>query len=605
MKKKKDVNLIITENNISKYVDDIINKKIYKKSTPIIDESNLIGIDMNRFSKQKNIVESCGKTTIINAPAGFGKTMIGILWALKTNKKIIWVAPTNYIARSLFKSIVNDLKTLKINLSVELYIASVTECKVNDDSDEEFNSDIIITNIDNFLKPSISDKLSDRFFLINSANVVFDEFHEFVSSDPYFACFINIMKCRHKLTDSNTILLSATPYDLSHLWDYSDNKTTFLPEKNKHYSSVYSHKYTINITNHHNYTGQYNEGAFTNSILESQRMKSQTQSSVLIHNNFVESYIKENITKILNTFGKNKFNENFIPEINTGIISARMLRTSFDISFKNIYDSISSPQENIQAIGRCNRFGEFGNDSKVTLFKLDNNISESKAVSLNYDSNLSKHWEEYIKKYNGENLSNNDLYQIFNDFQLNYHEEIKKYINKRYYKSLEKLSKNIYPYRYDSNSKPNYMTANGNKLRSSGSEIFYIVSMFDPSNTDNYYNIKEFVGLFTTCIYNNFADDFNEDESRILNMLYNTMKKIVNGEIKVNVSSLNNNSNDYGFDYSIFVNKPKNKVKLNDIRTNANRSNTPYIRFDAVYHPDYGIIKINNINELNLLTNKI
>jgi hypothetical protein len=42
-----------------------------------------------RYLEQQEIVKACKQTTIVKAPAGFGKTIIGLLWGLRNNKKLI------------------------------------------------------------------------------------------------------------------------------------------------------------------------------------------------------------------------------------------------------------------------------------------------------------------------------------------------------------------------------------------------------------------------------------------------------------------------------------------------------------------------------------
>ena len=95
-----------------------------------------------------------GKTTQVNAPAGFGKTILGLLWAFNSNKKIIWVCPRNTVAESVYRSITEELKFFNIDfLSTELFLSG--EVKKNNILFEgDFKSDIIVTNIDNFSRHS-------------------------------------------------------------------------------------------------------------------------------------------------------------------------------------------------------------------------------------------------------------------------------------------------------------------------------------------------------------------------------------------------------------------------------------------------------------------
>jgi len=103
-----------------------------------------------RFTQQLEIVDSTLKTTQINAPAGFGKTLLGMLWAFKRNKRVIWVCPTNVVATSVYNSIIEELQHFgDNNVTVELFLTS--EVKKSNHKTFGFDSDIIVTNIDNYL----------------------------------------------------------------------------------------------------------------------------------------------------------------------------------------------------------------------------------------------------------------------------------------------------------------------------------------------------------------------------------------------------------------------------------------------------------------------
>ena len=53
------------------------------------------------------------------------------------------------------------------------------------------------------------------------------------------------------------------------------------------------------------------------------------------------------------------------------------------------------------------------------------------------------------------------------------------------------------------------------------------------------------------------------------------------------------------FNYDSIL-KSKKYINIDTIRKSAKKSDTPYIRFDRVYHPFYGIVKECNLSKLNL-----
>ena len=59
------------------------------------------------------------------------------------------------------------------------------------------------------------------------------------------------------------------------------------------------------------------------------------------------------------------------------------------------------------------------------------------------------------------------------------------------------------------------------------------------------------------------------------------------------------NQNDERFDYNELIElASKKKLTIDKIRSVAKKSNTPYIRYDAVYHPIYGVITKNNLQKI-------
>ena len=96
------------------------------------------------------------------------------MWAIRKNKKIMWVVPRNAIAYSVYNSIKEELKNLNINLNVQLLLAG--EVIKSTDVSNPYETDIIVTNIDNYIAPVINNSIMNYSLLIDSTTVVFDEF---------------------------------------------------------------------------------------------------------------------------------------------------------------------------------------------------------------------------------------------------------------------------------------------------------------------------------------------------------------------------------------------------------------------------------------------
>jgi CRISPR-associated endonuclease Cas3-HD len=525
-----------------------------------------------RFEKQKEIVQQTNNTTIIKAPAGFGKTIMGIMWGLKYNKKTIWVTPRNTIAESLYLSITEDCNNLNINPSIQLILSNEIK-KTNNQDLKMFESDIIITNIDNFLAPSFKNDIMDSSSLLLGANVIFDEYHELISDAPFMGLFVNIMRIRHRLTKTNTLLLSATPIEAEFLWDTMSVKTNILPNKETHYPAVHNKPYKLNtITHRPNITPNTSSLVIKNTIKSAQQEKTNSHYSLLLHSDFTDDKKESDFNQLINQYGK----KSIISDKKENVIGTHIIQASLDISFNHLYENVLSPQSTIQRIGRCDRFGNSIGETSITIVKEINqdressrlNKSEIKIKDILYNRNLSDNWFDYISEFKNRNLTLDELYVIFNKFNQENSNTIKQYVKAKYDNSIVFLSR-IYPVKFDKKSESDVLTAGANKLRSVNSELFFIVK---------HQTKDEWVGPFTKEIFGNIDEMFNE-EPNVLNRMKKTMKSL-------------RDKNDERFSFNDIIDNKY--ITIDGVRRSAKKSNTPYIVYDREYNDELGIILKNN-----------
>ena len=77
------------------------------------------------------------------------------------------------------------------------------------------------------------------------------------------------------------------------------------------------------------------------------------------------------------------------------------------------------------------------------------------------------------------------------------------------------------------------------------------------------------------------SKDFDEDE-KTLGRMIKAMKSI-------------RDMRDERYDYTDLI----EEWDINVLRDAAKESTTPYVRFDVVYHPEYGVIKKSILNQIN------
>ncbi len=557
-----------------RHVEHMTKRRFYK------DSLSFDNYDAQRLQIQTNIVESCDTTTIVNSPSGFGKTLIGLLWnLLRSNKKIIWVCPRNAVAESAYSIIIKELLSLGLQdkVSVELYYTNKTK-KTNhvlpDIEFEEFNSDIIVTNIDNFLNPSINNKNSERLFFINNCDVVFDEYHELVKEEALFAGFVNIMNTRHRFTKSKTLLLSATPLKINGLWDNGIGlNTKILPSNDCHYPAAHKKQYEINTfvldsIDTFNVKSDTSSVIVFNSIAKSQLIHHQIDSGILVHSDFT-SYDKGKIfEKIYNKFDKQS-SRSLTKQNVTG---THVIQASLDVSFANLYESVLSALSTLQRIGRCDRWGDYEGSSKINIYKIDDR-SENKMKDILYTKSLSDKWFDFINQYNGKKLNLDKLYELYNEFNKTHATEIYKYIINCHDKSLQNFT-NIYPKHYSGKLNSDNFRADSNKLRCNGNEIFFICKMDD---SDKYSDI------ITEKNYTYFRE-YDEGKETL-------------GRIKKAIKSIMVMKDDR-FNYKYLMKETKN-WDINLFREAAVDSDTPYIRFDVVYHSKFGVIRKSDLSKMS------
>jgi CRISPR-associated endonuclease/helicase Cas3 len=575
-----DTNKII-KNDID-YIKTLLNNE---KNTFIFNKHPTYSNDVgSRFNKQKEIVNSINKhTTLIKAPAGFGKTLLGLLWGLKNKKKLLWVCPRNVVVESVYSSILEELSNLNLEkeISVELFLTGKRkECNLIANILDDFTSDIVVTNIDNFLSPTHKNKSMHRMYSIFDYNVVFDEFHEFVNENPMFSAFIEIMNLRHNIIKSNTLLLSATPMTLNFLWDGVDNETLILPNKNDHYKAIHNKPYNIKIETKKDLINSNGDNKNTltiyNSIINSQRHKKINNTEIIAHSDFIEEDKMELLDEIFFLYGKKNKGES---DDKKSVVSAPIIQASMDISFKHLKESISSPEETLQRIGRCNRWGEY-DDSLLTLLDLFGNNAERGYIQNIKNSDEQKKWVEFLKN----NLTKDEIildkfYLLYNKFNNENIELRKCVILKKLKESYRLLEENISPKKYGSSKKSvteKMLVTDNNNLRTTSEGYFCTFELHDKPNT-------WITPPFNLSLKRNFVDeDLEEDKNEDTPKIIRKIMKELDGK------------DGFIYGYKKYYKKIENnltRLKRQLFDRAKYDSNAPYIGLNKKYSKKYGLAK--------------
>jgi CRISPR-associated endonuclease Cas3-HD len=391
--------------------------------------------EQGRYDLQEGVVNSVGnsKTTIIKAPAGLGKTLIGILWAKMRGGRVIWVCPRNAVADAVYENIVREVEVLGLSCNVELYLTGKCLKKTNIGYERpEFSSDIVVTNIDAVLSPMVNNRVAGRLFSVFGSHIVLDEFHEFVSDAPLFAAFVTYMRARHRLSSNcKTLLLSATPSLVQCLWDTTEMPTLLLPNAESHYPPQHTGTYQVEFTEEFPSMATPGSLLVCNSVSEAQNNYRIGGYRHIIHHRYTEEDRKRIQDTLYNSFGKNK------EGVSRGesLSAALVVQAAMDISFSSLFDSVCSPESSLQRIGRTDRWGTFQNLSpRITFMSMIHEKTERGAINTVYNGVLQTKWYDFLKlELNGiSSVSLSRLYEAYNKFyQLN-GGDVKEYLREQY-----------------------------------------------------------------------------------------------------------------------------------------------------------------------------
>ena len=401
--------------------------------------------DKNRIGGQIQCVLNCEKnqTTIVNASAGSGKTLIGVLWHLHSREKTIWVNTRNIINRNSYMSVTEELRKLG---ETEVKVCQINGNTVQDHNfmdktqNDGFyidNADIIIINIDSLLNWNIKNSLEKNLIRICTNRIIFDEFHEMVCEEPLFSAFINLMWTRCYNTKAKTLLLSATPIDLTcfGLGEKHVKTNRDIPVINGDLNIRIKYTEVDDVKEIIGHITEKDSFAKLSTIPNAQDVYGNlgNENAVLLHSQHTAKDRMEKEAQLYRTHGKNSDGK----ERDT-VVATRLLTTGLDVSAQNMTDMAYGTEDTIQSLGRVVRFGE-RDYGTYNLVRLNNDGFVSKV----YDTRLYKlwceKWKTFVDEKNG-NATKKEIYRLMEVFKKEYKDIFEDYWIKSFNKSEEKAT---------------------------------------------------------------------------------------------------------------------------------------------------------------------
>ena len=486
-----EVSVLANGGDAGVYVSQILTGGV--KGTPVCPPE----YSLDRYKVQAGCAEAAkdARTVVVRAPAGLGKTAIGLLWSVLRGHRVIWVCPRNVVAESVYKNIKRELEALGLDCTVELYLTGKRQdCNfspiVVDDSTEEFTADIVVTNIDNVLSPMVNNRVGGRLFLTLGADVVLDEFHEFASDAPMFTALVTYMRARHRVAGNcHTMLLSATPMNLEVLWDTDEKKTLLLPSANSHYPAQHQGTYEVDFPSDFPASAGPGVLSVSNSVSNAQEQYGKGYSN-LIHHRYTDQDRAVRNKWIYDNFGKKGTGV----QEGLSLSAALVVQAAMDISFLELTDSLCSPESSLQRVGRTDRWGTLQKIEKGVmnpkLHFLRANLTEYKneagAIQTVYDRDLRNLWADFLQKaLDGKtSVTLDELYAIYNSFYAANWSAVKSYLMELYKKGLHGTKKNknlglisFYPVHVVEVKQDGKTKRNGRNLRNPTGSYYYSVQV--------------------------------------------------------------------------------------------------------------------------------
>ncbi|HAT9524570.1 TPA: CRISPR-associated endonuclease Cas3'' [Legionella pneumophila subsp. pneumophila] len=341
----------------------------FEKRFPSSDQNRVQSEVAKKLSNLQKIAKINGlpNISVLEGPAGCGKTKISLEWALLTEaKKIIWICPRVQVCLGLLNDLTGPdyLPDCHIEIFTGEYKKILSGGIAFDDAPETnedayFSGDIVITTIDQAVNTVITHHKVVALTDLMQAHVVFDEFHELIHMPAFNLLFAELLEAKKKrVSQANTLLVSATPhyFFLKEFLDIpsedivaieSFNRSRYLIE-----FKTYNEKEVLSplITEDQ----QSNTFIISNTAQDAQLgylKHYSTENSVLLHSKYTKQDKAYWFNQVYESFKRNG-NRRF-----DVLRSGPIIQASLNISCDRMLTELTCAENWLQRLGRLDRFG--------------------------------------------------------------------------------------------------------------------------------------------------------------------------------------------------------------------------------------------------------
>ena len=356
-------------------------------------------------------------------PAG-GKTSITLYWwnCLNNEYPLMAALPKQHQVTGLYKSLEEDCQRIygrKINTEGVFNGKRQYQNWETDESDL-LTSDINILVFDRFLSPYYKRSQSSEFLKMLQSHLVLDEFHEFKAVPKMIPALKEILEIRSWLESGvKTLMLSGTPEpSLLNLLSVEKSdvfrRVKLSPRENHKFKISFEEKNSV-------YDNQFIPDCLYSFLrvescqkVFSNLFKLYQDKIKLIHSYFTVKDKTELLNQILREHGKLSDK----PLSDKSTITAKMLQSSYNLSFNKAILEVSLPYTDCQTAGRVNRF-ENKSDAEMHFIFDGKTVDFFKEISEE-SKEIHKSWKEhilsFIKMHKKQTVSIRKLMECYDSF---------------------------------------------------------------------------------------------------------------------------------------------------------------------------------------------
>lgn len=433
--KNEELSWFIKNKSLHKLVENIFS---HKSNIREHIENCIKGFEARYPFNNRNVLQSeaagklslSGNISVLNGPAGCGKTKIALEWAKLTNAdKIVWVCPRIHVCMGLL----NDLSSndylpgisIEINTGEFKYLIKNGK-KLQIEHSEQFSGDIVITTVDQIINTITTHNHVTSLNQFMNSHVIFDEFHELINLPGINLLFMELIECKKlKGKYAHTLLVSATPHYLF-VKDVLDIDCEDIMGIESFNSNPYRIQFVEYDESAHDDLNPFYSKPLKDTFVISNTattaqisfiMNHKNENSLLLHSKFLKKDRDNLFDKVYQNFcygGTKKYDV---------VRSGPIIQASLNISCSAMISEFTTAENFLQRLGRLDRFGE-STAENIYIYAAPEGIlkggQKSRCARFLNSQNCfgsAVRWYQFIKnRITNKSVTIKELYEIYNEF---------------------------------------------------------------------------------------------------------------------------------------------------------------------------------------------